>query len=468
MRRSFEEIMEGINVKSKTEIKASRRKRSAVIGGISAVLVVALCLGFVFNPFKGENSTVPQVLDNSSSEEPSFDPAEGGYLPLSMLSANLMEGVTPVNAEKKAVDELFLNNYADFGMKLFKDAHANGDNAMVSPLSVVYALAMLNNGAKGETKAQIEAALGGMDADTLNQYMHYLTAYLQEGGEQFKVSNSVWIKDSEDFYVVPEFLQTNANYYDTDLYKAKFDAQTVDEVNAWAKEKTDGMIERIVDGYSPNMVMQILNALCFDAEWQNTAESSDVEMAFSNAKGTKSNAKYMRFDADRKYIETSNATGMIKDYKGGKYSFVALMPNEDITLDEYIAELDGESFMQSISNAKDSNLIVWMPKFKSETSIDLIPTLREMGITDVFDENKSNLSGIGKSTSGNIFVNSASQKTFIEVSEQGTRAAAVTDMKIYATGIFKGYVLNLNRPFVYAIIDTETGMPLFMGAVTNI
>lgn len=468
MRRSFEDIMEGISAKSKAEIKASRRKRSAVIGGVSAVLAVALCLGLIFNPFSGTGGTVSQVLDNGSSEEPSFDKEGGGYLPLSMLSTNLMAGVTPVSAEKQAVDALFLSNYADFGIELFKDAHANGDNAMVSPLSVVYALAMLNNGAKGETKAQIEEALGGMDADTLNKYMHYLTAYLQEGGEQLKVANSMWIKDSEDFYVVPEFLQTNANYYDTDLYKARFDAQTVDEVNAWVKEKTDGMIDRIVDSYPPRIVMQLINALCFDAEWQNTAESSDVEMPFSNANGTESNAKYMKFDADRKYIETSNATGMIKDYKGGKYSFVALMPNEGVTLDEYIATLSGESFMQSISSAKDSDLIVWMPEFESETSIDLIPTLRELGITDVFDKNKSNLSGVGKSASGNIYVSSASQKTFIEVSELGTRAAAVTDMKLDITSLFEGYYLELNRPFVYAIIDTATGMPVFMGAVTKL
>ncbi len=467
MRRSFEEIMEGINVKSKTEIKANRRKRSAVIGGISAVLVVALCLGFVFNPFKGGNSTVPQVLDNSSSGEPSFDPAEGGYLPLSTLSANLMEGVTPVNAEKKAVDELFLNNYADFGMKLFKDAHANGDNAMVSPLSVVYALAMLNNGAKGETQAQIEAALGGMDADTLNQYMHYLTAYLQEGGEQFKVANSVWIKDSEDFYVVPEFLQTNANYYDTDLYKAKFDAQTVDEVNAWAKEKTDGMIERIVDEYSPNVVMQILNALCFDAEWVNTADVCN-DGTFYHADGATSKVPFMDFLYESKYIETSNATGMIKDYKGGKYSFVALMPNEGITLDEYIATLDGKGFMQAINSVKNGGLKLHMPKFKAETTIDLKPTLKEQGITDVFESGKANLQGLGKSANGNIYVSSVTQNTFIEVSELGTRAAAVTSVLAESDCVYTGYSLWLNHPFVYAIIDTETGMPLFMGAVTNI
>ncbi len=470
MRRDFNEIMQGINEKSEKGLARKRlNKKAAVYTLVSLLLVGAVCVGFIFNPFKGAVNDTQKVIENGSKEE-SLTPdreesTEKRYLSIKQLSANLMEGITAEGVTGKEIDDAFLSAYADFGMTMFKSLYTEGENALVSPLSIMYAFAMLSNGAEGETREQIEAVLGGMDAETLNKYLYALSAYLE--GDEVNVSNSVWMKDGDGFFVNPDFLQTNANYYDADFYKAAFDDQTVEDVNNWAKEKTNGMIDKIVDKYSESIVMQLINAICFEAEWVYEADDT-LELTFNNADGSETKTDFMKFKYESKYIATENAKGVIKDYKGGKYSFVALMPDEGIDINDYIASLDGKAFTSAVKNAEDADVLLWMPKFKYNCSMDLIPTLKALGMTNVFSPSLADLSGLGTSSDGNIYASYAKQDTFIEVSELGTRAAAITSVGFESSGIGKGYILDLDRPFVYAIIDTATGLPVFTGALTEL
>jgi len=467
MRRSIDEIMKGIKQKSEKGMAKKARTRTALYTGLTLLLVCAVCAGFVFNPFKKIAEEPMGVIENSSREE-----SLGGYgdkvdkdryLSVKLLSANLMEGITAEGVTGKELDDGFLNTYASLSMKLFNSLYEEGKNALVSPLSIMYAFAMVANGAEGETRKQIENALGGIDTETLNGYLYFLSQYLE--GAEVNIANSVWVTDSERFHVNTDFLQTNANYYDADLYKTAFDDKTVEDVNGWVKEKTKGMIEKIVEEYSGNEVMQLINAICFEAEWVNKAASC-VASTFYNADGTEAEAEFMMFD-EHKYIQTENATGVIKDYKGGKYSFVVLLPDENINIDDYIASLDGKSFMAAVNSSEKGTVTLHIPKFKYGCSMDLVPVFEALGMTDAFDPSAANFMGLGYSDIGNVYVSSANQDTFIEVSELGTRAAAVTNVGFADDGAPDHFVY-VNRPFVYAIIDTATGMPLFTGAVTGL
>lgn len=469
MRRNIDEIMNGIKQKSEKGIAQKNVRRKAIVYTcLSLLLVCAICVGFVFNPFKGTVEEPLGVIENSSKEEKYPNYADkvdkSRYLSVKQLSANLMEGIAADGVTGKAIDDAFLSAYADLSMNLFKGLYAEGENALVSPLSAMYAFAMLANGAEGETAEQIEAFLGGMDTETLNEYLYFLAKYLE--GDEVNIANSIWVTDSDRFHVNADFLQTNANYYSADLYKTAFNDKTVEDVNGWVKEKTKGMIEKIVEEYNGNEVMQLINAICFEAEWVGKADA-DRDGIFHNADGTEADADYMFFGYERKYIDTENAKGVIKDYEGGKYSFVALMPDEGISIDDYIASLDGKAFMAAVNSAVEGEMKLTMPKFKYNCSMDLIPALQALGMTDAFDPSSADLTGLGYSDSGNVFVSSATQDTFIEVSELGTRAAAVTSLIAEIESVFTGYRLTIDRPFVYAIIDTATGLPLFTGAVTG-
>jgi serpin B len=173
---------------------------------------------------------------------------------------------------------------------------------------------------------------------------------------------------------------------------------------------------------------------------------------------------------ESKYLDDGKATGFIKPYADGQYSFVALLPNEDVSIQDYIAFMTGEGFTGTIADAKSGIVYSTLPKFTSEYKIQMNGALNSMGIEDAFDPSLADFSKLGNSSLGNIFISSVLHKTYISVDELGTKAGAVTSVEMSVTSIpiTDIYTVTLDRPFVYAIIDTNTNLPLFIGAVLNI
>jgi serpin B len=169
-----------------------------------------------------------------------------------------------------------------------------------------------------------------------------------------------------------------------------------------------------------------------------------------------------------KYINNYNARGFIKDYKDGKYSFVALLPNKDITINDYISSLTGDILMETIKGAKNNPLTAVMPKFSYEYSFVMNEALINMGMDTAFDEDKVDFSKIGKGMDGNLYIGEVLHKTFITVDESGTKAGAVTKVEMNLKSAGPGETVILDRPFVYAIIDNTTDLPLFIGTVVDL
>ncbi len=384
-------------------------------------------------------------------------------------AADLTEGIKAKPVSGRAADDAFKNSSADFAIRLFQKTRDDSKNSLISPLSVMLALSMTANGAKGETLTQTESLLGGdIPMETLNEYLYsYIKALPSEKTAKLNIANSIWVRDN-GFTAEKAFLQKNADYFDAAVYKSAFDVKTLRYINNWVKKNTDGMIEKIIDDIDPDAVMYLINTVLFDAEWENIYKKDEVrDGTFTALDGTKRTASMM-YSAEHLYLDDGKAIGFIKPYRNG-YSFVALLPNEDISLSDYAASMTGKSFADTIKNAEDVPVETIIPKFSYDYDIEMSGALKALGMPLPFDAEKADFSALGSSGNGNIFISRVLHKAYIAVDEKGTKAGAATAVEIKETAVAVDiYSVTLDRPFIYAVTDNATGLPVFIGAVTDI
>lgn len=385
-----------------------------------------------------------------------------------MYSANLMEGYAKQEIEP-VLTEFNDEKEMDFAVRLFQQSMTKGKNSLVSPLSVFIALAMTANGAKGDTLTQMTDVFG-FSVDTLNEEFGSYIANLSNGEDKYvDIANAIWFTEAEHFTVNPEFLQMNANYYEAGIYAAPFNEATVEDINYWVKRKTNEMIPKVLDNIDPSAVMYLVNAVCFDAEWKEKyTEAAIRDGVFTAEDGSLHKAQFM-YSEESVYLENESATGFMKYYKEGGYAFVAILPQKGLTVEEYVASLDGKQLYDFVTNRSGETVQAAIPKFEYDYDIELSEVLKTMGMPDAFDSRKADFTGLGTSTEGNIFINSVLHKTFISVDENGTKATGVT---VVAPGAecepAEPKVVYLDRPFVYMILDTVTCTPLFIGTVMEV
>lgn len=385
---------------------------------------------------------------------------------------NLMEGITP--NEITVLEDLGEYNpiVAEFALNLFKACNEKGKNTLISPVSVLSALAMTYNGADGRTYEQMEKVFG-MAADDINLYFHsYMNKLPQSKNYKLSLANSIWFTDDERFTVNKDFLQTNGDYYGADIYKVPFNNKTCDEINDWIKDRTEGMIPKILDSIPSDAVMYLVNALAFEAEWAEVYYEDDVrDGVFTDEKGNKSDAEFM-YGLDYVYYEDEYATGFMKYYKDCKYGFVALLPNEGVSVSEYMDTLSGENLYSMLANPVYATVHTSIPKFETDYDVEMGKTLKEMGMIDAFDYKEANFSRLGESKERNIFISRVLHKTYISVGEKGTKAGAATVVEMVNGSAIEDpsdiKTVNLDRPFVYMIVDCENNIPLFIGTMMNI
>lgn len=385
-------------------------------------------------------------------------------------AANLMNGIKPNAVEPIDPDALFSVSQTDFALRLFK-ACASDQNTLVSPLSVMLALAMTANGADGQTKAEMEALLG-MPIDDLNRYLYsYVNRLPTSEKAKVSIANSIWYRDDPTLTVNKPFLQTNADYYGASAYKALFDDSTIRDINNWTKEKTDDMIDQIIDRINDDTMLYLINALVFDAKWERPyKDSTQIHegATFTAHDGTEQKVTMMH-QLESKYLSDSLATGFMKPYAGSDYAFAALLPNEGVSIEEYVEFLTAEGLQKALNGAQNTSVFAAMPQFSYDYDIELRDVLRELGMPTAFDGTLADFTPMGKSDRGNLFIGSVLHKTHITVDTQGTRAAAVTKVEMMTEGAYSPeYMVTLNRPFVYLIVDTQTNLPLFIGTVLSI
>ncbi len=395
-----------------------------------------------------------------------------GGNPTKVIAKNLMSDISPKTVEKS--DDLTDGNRAfyDFTVSLFKENQVNGDNVLISPLSVLCALSMTANGANGDTLKEMEKVFG-LSASDMNKYLYSYINSLEQG-EKFslKLANSLWITNDETFKVNNDFLQINADYHSPQMYSVDFNSEdTVKDMNNWVKKNTDGMIPSIIDEPLPDAtLMCLMNALAFEAEWAEIYDEYSVhEGTFYANNGANQNVDFM-YNEEYKYLCDNESTGFLKYYAGEKYAFATVLPNENIKLEDYIKNLTGDKIANLLNNVKNEKVITSIPKFEYDYTADITEMLMNMGIKTAFDSDNADLSGIGTWDYGNLFIGKALHKTYISVAEKGTKAGAVTAELLCGSTAMpeKPHEVYLDRPFMYMIIDCENNVPFFIGTVTSV
>lgn len=386
----------------------------------------------------------------------------GGAAKLSTGTQDLMKGVPVKSPAKMEPDEAFIDAMRQFSVRLLQQTAGSG-NTMVSPASVMAAMAMVSTGARGETAAQMAQAFG-MELDALHPA---LSAWLDglTGGKKTKlnVANSIWFrKDGAE--IAPDFLQKNAETYHASLYAAEFDDATVADVNRWVKHETMGLIPQMVDRLPDETTMLLINALAFDGKWTEPFEkNSTLEVPFTQADGTSKNIPMMHGRTEG-YFKTADAVGFRKAYTDG-YSLIAILPNQSVTLADYLASWTPERLTEFLNSEAAYTVDIGLPKFKSAYSSTLNNALRAMGIRDAFTES-ADFSGISRTP---LVIDQVLHKTKIEVDESGTKAAAATMVGVKCTSIpMDSETVILNRPFLYMIVQDETNLPVFLGTMNAV
>ena len=372
----------------------------------------------------------------------------------------------------------FYRTYADVSVELLKKSGLkdikSGKNVLISPESILCAMTMSANGAANNTLIQYEDAL--MDGYSVSSFSKRLKSFNKKLTSSKKVSfniaNSIWLSNSAKDSVKPEFIDINKKNFGAEIDFVDFNKETVERVNNWVSENTNGMIDKIVERFSPDTVSCLVNAIAFEAKWaEQYSEYSVKKGRFTNAQGTKEKVN-MLYGTEYKYISDENSTGFIKDYEGGDYAFMAVLPKKGITLTEYIKKLNGNKFTALYLGAQSCEVLTKMPEFSYDYSAKLNNPIKKMGITDAFSQNKADFGNMLDTSSGaNVYIDEIIHKTHIELDRYGTKAAAATGIinkETCAPDRPKPKKVYLTRPFLYAIVDTDTGLPVFIGVVNTV
>ena len=363
------------------------------------------------------------------------------------------ESQVPVDLTEAQLDTL-----ADRSLRLFCARDKPGENPVASPLSALYALAMLYNGATGETRDQMQTFFG-MTPEETNGALAALAASLPSKPSTVRLANAIWMKQGEP--IEPAFISTNREELSAEIFQRDFSGDTVREINAWVAEQTDGMIPAILNDLSPDAVLVLLNALLFKGQWKEMFDDPKP-YDFHAANGETQQAK-MLLSTETTYLHDVNAEGFRKPFSDGRYAFAVLIPREGLTPEDYLAGMDGAALRALLVGEQYGAVHAGMPVFNAQLETDLMKAFPGVGLT-----NLRALCGIAPEA----FVSEAIHKAKIEVDRNGVSAAAATAIVI-AKGAHpplneKEVTVIADRPFVYMIVDTQTNLPLFIGIVHSV
>jgi len=377
----------------------------------------------------------------------------------------------PVSSTEKQVESA--NN--SFATGLFGQiaTQENGKNFFISPLSVSMALAMTLNGASGQTYSDMQKTLGldGLTNDEINQsYQNLITMFSNlDAKVKFDIANSIWYRNT--FSVIDTFLSTDSVYYNAEVRALDFNASdAADVINSWVSDKTNGKIPSIINPpIDPSTIMYLINALYFDGTWKYifTDTSGSRVSTFQLANGSTESDSMMVVHDTLNYYGDSTFEAVELPYGDGDYSMVVLLPSI-ISSSANASALSQNELASIIGELKPQDVQLTMPKFKVEYYTSLKKVLTQMGMGIAFSGD-ADFTRINRN--GGLYISDVLHKTYIDVNEQGTEAAAVT-VVVLATLSDEGghtgpYFVNLNRPFIFLIKENHDNTIMFMGAVVD-
>ncbi|MCT4542384.1 MAG: serpin family protein [Vallitalea sp.] len=373
----------------------------------------------------------------------------------------------------KDIKEDFVSSNNKFAIKLFKELNEENINVFISPASISMALSMLYNGSEGNTKKQISDTLyyNNYDMKYINeQYKNLMGRFSKIDNIDVIISNSMWI--NKHYEVNDDYINTVNSNYNSAVYNEDFnDKKTVNKINDWIDISTNGLIKKMINKIEPNTIMYLINAIYFNATWENAfKERATKKDNFNNSDGSISNVKMMNQKEGFTYYYDDEINAVRLPYKDGEVSMYAFVTKGENNINEFINDLSKNKLDDYFNSFKYySNVRVKIPKFKVEYGIkELKDVLINMGITDAFDPSLANFEQINRES----YTTSVKHKAVIEVDEKGTEAAAATIIEENTKSCqseeeFKPEFIA-DKPFFYIIRDDRTGTILFMGVVNKL
>lgn len=364
----------------------------------------------------------------------------------------------------------------NFGMTMFQSAASSGEtNAVLSPVSAYLCLTMVMNGASAETLQQFSDVLGA-DNDTVNRLCSALRASLSDvsGSTQQTIADSVWVDDDRAM-ILESYLSDLVNTGSAEIFSADLPSTAArNAVNNWVKEKTNGLIPLLhEENYPDETVMVLLNTLYFKAKWLNpflSYQTSDSTFATTGGKTVTVPFLY-QYEAHRACIREEGVEGIVLPYDDDRTDFLALRPTDGSSIADFAASLSSDALLSYLDAAEETLVNFSMPKWNVSYGANLNGILQNMGLSDVFDAQRADLSRMGTGTDGTkLYLSKVLQKVRVVVDEEGTEAAAVTEAAMSMGAMLPEnppFELHLDSPFVYAIVDRTTGVPLFIGSLDD-
>jgi serpin B len=392
-------------------------------------------------------------------------PTEQGKGPPPLLEA-LPRVLTPAESRLIAAGN-------EFGFALFRQARlaAPDSSIFLSPVSAAMALGMTLNGAAGATFDSMRVALrlGNATQEDVNGAYRSLIDLLRglDNTSRFKIANSIWTDAGMTFF--QSFLDAGRTDFDARIQALDFSAPSaVGTINDWVEENTGGKIPTILDRIEPNEVMFLINAIYFKGSWRVAFDPEATQPApFHAADGTTQSVPTMVLPPKPlRAGATTDAQVVELLYGNGAFALTIVLPGSGRTLADLTAGLDTARWAGWIGALHDAEIGLTLPRFRLEYQRRLNDDLSALGMRIAFDPNAADFSRMASVPPGGLFITRVIQKTFVDVNEEGTEAAAATSVGVGVTSA--PMTVAVDRPFLFAIRERLSGTILFLGQITRI
>jgi serine protease inhibitor len=379
--------------------------------------------------------------------------------------------------ELTAAEKHVVESDNKFGLKLFGEIvkQNKGSNVFISPLSVSMALGMTYNGAEDSTEKAMRNVLelAGLTEQEINESYQSLIDLLTQLDPKviFEIANSIWCR--EGFSVKEEFTNINQTYFDAEVAALDFNKPDASKtINGWVDEKTHGKITEIVpDKINPETVMFLINAIYFKGTWTCEFDKEDTQEDWFNLPDSSQiRCQMMRQEKEFSYFENDLFQAVDLPYGNEKFSMTIFLPKLGVGTDSLISLFSQENWNSWLSSFASDSGKLYFPKFTLEYKIKLNDVLTALGMGIAFDQYQADFGGIADLTQilGNLYISEVLHKTYIKVDEEGTEAAAATSVGIGMTSLPPaGFVMRVDRPFVFAIRENHSQTILFMGKIVE-
>jgi serpin B len=376
-------------------------------------------------------------------------------------------GSGPIHLRSALVSQATRDN--EFALKLFRKmaSGVSDSNIVVSPLSISIALGMAWNGAAAETKDEMTALLEmtGSPDSLVNQYYEVMQKSLPvvDSSTTVTIANSLW--HTTDFVVKPSYLTVNRDYFDAEIRSIDFlQPWAKDTINAWVDAKTNHLIPSIIQSTS-DQVMFLINAVYFKGAWTIPFDPKKTYSgSFTKQTGGSTTVKMMSLLDTLRYAETDNAQFLDLAYGNGAYSMTLVLPKSGFNTSSVLASLTPSAWNSTIESLTTQQVQAYLPRFKVECDFDLVPTLKSLGMHKAFTD----LAEFPNISVEPVLISDVKHKTYVEVTEEGTKAAAVTSIGFTTTSMPNYPVFNADRPFLFFIRENGSKVILFAGKIAQV